>query len=70
MISIRFRGDSDIDFRTQRGIMVLAGGGDIINEALKFRKVIEFETSCTVIFFSYIHQNIDRKRSFMNLESS
>ena len=42
------------------------GGGDITNDALKFRKVIEFETSCTVIFFSYIHLNIDRKRSFIN----
>ena len=68
MISIRFRGESDIDFRAQRGIMALAGGrgGDIINDALKFRKVIEFGTSCTVIFFSYIHLNIDRKRSFIN----
>ena len=48
--------------------MTLAGaGGSIINDALKFRKVIQIESSCTVICFSYIYLLIlDRKRSFIN----
>ena len=51
--------------------MTLAGaGGTITNDALKFRKVIEIESSCTVICFSYIYLLIlDRKRSFINQKS-
>ena len=38
--------------------MALAGEGRvgaITNDVLKFRKVIEFESLCIVIFFSYIY---------------
>ena len=41
----------------------------ITNNALKFRKVIEFESSYIVICFSYIYLTIDGKRSFINQES-
>ena len=34
-----------------------------INEVLKFRKVIEFESSCIVICFSYVNSIIDGKIS-------
>ena len=57
--------ESHIDFRKQF-IMTLAvggkGGGTITNDVLKFRKVIEFESSCIVISFSYIYLIIDLKR--------
>ena len=44
-------------------------GWSITTDVLKFRKVIEFESSCTVIFFSYIYLIIDGKRSFINEKS-
>ena len=50
--------------------MTLAGGGAIINDVLKFRKVLEFENSCIVICFSYVYLIIDEKRSFTNYEIS
>ena len=46
----KLRGKSHIEFRTQCVIMTLAGsnrGGEAItNGALKFTKIIEFESSC------------------------
>ena len=44
------------------------GGGEraIANKVLKFRKVIEFESSSIVICFSYIYLIIDGKRSFIS----
>ena len=45
------------------------GGGTITNDVLKFSKVIEFESSCVVICFSYIYLIVDRRRSFINLKS-
>ena len=46
----KLRGKSHIEFRTQCVIMTLAGsnrGGEAItNCALKFTKIIEFESSC------------------------
>ena len=50
--------------------MTLAGGGGYTNDVLKFRKVIEFESSRVVIYSSYIYLIIDRKRSFINQESN
>ena len=64
--------NNNSDFRTQRVMMMLAGacvwgpgvgmkGGKvrvvITNDVLKFRKVIEFESSCIVICFSCILSN-------------
>ena len=46
--------------------MMFMGEGAITNDVLKFRKVIKFESPCTVICFFYIHLIIDRKRSFNN----
>ena len=46
--------------------MTLTGGGAIANDVLKFRKVIEFESSCIEICFSYIYLIIDRKRLSIN----
>ena len=43
------------------------GGGAIINDVLKFRKVIELESSFIVICFSYIYLIIDGKRSIYQL---
>ena len=40
--------------------------GAITSDALKFRKVIEFEISYVSIFFSCIYSKIDEKRSFIN----
>ena len=37
-------------------------GGAITNNVLKSRKVIEFESSCIVICFSYINLIIDEKK--------
>ena len=37
------------------------GGGTITNDILKFREVIEFESSCITIFFSDIYLIIDGK---------
>ena len=53
--------ESHIDSRTQCVIMTLAGPrigegmgeGAIINDVLKFKKVIEFKNPCIVISFSY-----------------
>ena len=63
------RGESCIDFRTQRLIMMLevggGGGGAITNDVLKFRKVIEFESSCIVICFYYIYL-ISLEKEFIN----
>ena len=42
------------------------GWGAIINFVLKLRKVIEFESLCVLICFSYIYLIIGGKRSFMN----
>ena len=42
------------------------GWGAITNDVLKFKKVIEFESSCIVIYLSYIYLIIDVKRSFIN----
>ena len=52
--NVKLRGESHIDFRSQRFIMMLVDGGPITNGTLKFRKVIEFESSCIVICFSLI----------------
>ena len=35
--------------------------GTISNDVLKFRKVIEFESFCVVVCFSYIYLIIDGK---------
>ena len=59
---------------TQCVIMTLAGEdgggggveGTISNDVLKFRKVIEFESLCVVVCFSYIYLIIDGKISFIN----
>ena len=50
--------------------MTLAGMGAITNDVLRFRKVIEFESSSTIICFHYIYLIIDGKRSFINQEGS
>ena len=50
-----FMDKSHIDFRTQYVIMTLVAWEAITNDVLKFRKVIEFESSCIVICFSYIY---------------
>ena len=42
---------------------MLAGGRAITNDILKFRKVIEFESLCIVIYFSYIYIIINGKIS-------
>ena len=64
------KGESYIDFRAQCVIMMLAGEGGwgvaITNDFLKFRKVIEFESSCILICVSYIYLIIDPKKSFNN----
>ena len=44
--------------------------GAITNDVLRFRKVIEFESSSTIICFHYIYLIIDGKRSFINQEGS
>ena len=41
-------------------------GEAFTNDILKFRKVIEFESLCIVICFSYIYLITDWKRSFIN----
>ena len=64
-----FRGELHIDFRTECVTMTLTSGADITNDVLKFRKVIEFESSCIVICFSYIYLIVDGKRSFISYES-
>ena len=38
----------------------------IINDVFKFRNVVEFESSCVIIYLSYIYLNVDGKRSFIN----
>ena len=50
--------------------MTLASGGAIINEVLKFRKVIEFESAFIVTCFSYIYLIIAGIKLFINYESS
>ena len=45
--------------------MTFADLSAIANGALKFRKVIESESSCFAIYFSYIYLVIDGKRSFI-----
>ena len=42
------------------------GLGAITSDALKSRKVIEFEILYVPIFFSCIYLKIDEKRSFIN----
>ena len=59
-------GESHIDFRTQCVIMTFTGGGTITYDVLKFRKAIEFESSCNVICFSYIFSMIDGKRPLIS----
>ena len=49
------RGQSHIDFRTQCVIMTLTGGGAITNDVLKFRKDIEFDSSCIVIHILFLY---------------
>ena len=56
------RGESYIDSHGQCIIMTLVSGGAITNYVLKFRKVIEFESSCFVVYFFYIYPIIDGKR--------
>ena len=49
------------------------GGGRenaITNDAFKFTRIIEFESSSIVICFSYIYLMIDEKRQLINSESS
>ena len=66
------KSESHIYFFTQCVIMTLSGGGGgeggeaITNNVLKFRKVIEFESSCIASCFSYVYLIIDGKRSFVN----
>ena len=69
------RGESHIDFRTQCVTMTVVGGGwggdgGIANDVWEIRKVIKFERSCIVIYFSYIYPIIDGERSFISEESS
>ena len=45
--------------------MTFAGLSAIANDAFEFRKVIESESSCSAICFSYIYLIIDGKRSFI-----
>ena len=46
-------------------------GGIITNDVLKFRQVIEFESSCVVIYFSYsIYLIIDGKITLLRKCSS
>ena len=61
-----FRDESHIDFRTQSVIMTLGGGiggGAITNGVMKFRKIIEFQSSEIVmncfynIYFQYFDKN-------------
>ena len=56
------RGESHIDFCMQCIIMISWLGGTVTNDVLKFKKVIGFESSCIVIYFSYIYVFIDGKR--------
>ena len=64
-----FRGELYIDFRTECVTMTLTSGAAITNDVLKFRKVIEFGSSCIVIYFFYIYLIVDGKRSFISYES-
>ena len=63
--SFDLRGESHINFRTRCVIMTLAGRCTITNDVLKFGKVIEFESSCIAICFSYIYRISDGK-TFIN----
>ena len=59
------RGESYIDFCTLWVIMMFAcgregGGASVTNDILKFRKVVEFETSGIVICFSYIYRYVQK----------
>ena len=56
---IYVRVESHIDFPTQCLIMTLASGGAITNDNLKFRKVIEFQSSCILNYVSYIYIIVD-----------
>ena len=47
------RGESHINYRMQCFILTLEVRGAIKNDVLKIRKVVEFQTSCIVIGFSY-----------------
>ena len=48
-----------------------AGGwGAIANEVLKFKKFFKFESSCIVIYFSYIYPIINGERSLISKKSS
>ena len=63
------RGESHINFCTQYAIMTLVGerrGEPITNDVLKIRKIIEFQSSCIVIYFSDIYLITDGKISFSN----
>ena len=42
--------------------MALTGGVAITNDNLKFKKVMELESLCTVIHFPYIYLTLDVKR--------
>ena len=46
------------------------GWGAIANEVLKFKKFFKFESSCIVIYFSYIYPIINGERSLISKESS
>ena len=59
------RGESYIDFCMLWVIMMFAcgregGGASVTNHILKFRKVVEFETSGIVICFSYIYRYVQK----------
>ena len=63
---LTLKGVWHIYFCTQYAIMTLFVVRAIANDVLKFRKVIEFESLCIVICFSYIYLMIDRIKSFIN----
>ena len=46
------------------------GRGTITNDTLKFSKVVEFESSCIEICFSYIYLIIDEKDNLSIKEST
>ena len=47
------RGESNINFRTERVIMAIAGGGVIANDILKMRKVTKFQNLCSATAHLY-----------------
>ena len=62
----KVNGESHIDFCRQCVIIRLAVGGTITNDVLKFRKIIEFQSSCITISFSYVCVITDGKNSFIS----